>query len=105
MIEHSFMQTWKTRNIPHQWKISPSSIKKNIPKHWNYVLMTDRDNRDFVKKYFPSFLSYYESFPYNIQRADAIRYMWLYVNGGIYMDLDFYLKRHNKANKTKVWCL
>jgi len=42
-------------------------------------------------KYFPDFLLYYDSFPYSIQRADAIRYFWLYHHGGIYMDLDMEL--------------
>jgi mannosyltransferase OCH1-like enzyme len=82
------MQTWKNHDIPKKWQSSPVSIQKYMPG-WDYVLMTDRDNRKFVKKHFPDFLPYYDRFPHNIQRADAIRYMWLYVHGGIYMDLDF----------------
>lgn len=81
------MQTWKDRNVPKQWKSSAEAVKKLMP-NWKYVLMTDNDNRNFVKEKFPSFLKYYDEFKYPIQRADAIRYMWLYVNGGIYMDLD-----------------
>lgn len=50
--------------------------------------MDDNDNLAFVKRYFPDFLRYFLEFPYPIQRADAIRYMFLYVNGGIYIDLD-----------------
>lgn len=30
----------------------------------------------------------YRSFPYNVQRWDTIRYMILYVYGGVYTDLD-----------------
>ena len=51
--------------------------------------MTDEDNRRFVQKHFPDFLPYYDRFPHTIQRADAIRYMYLYIYGGIYMDLDY----------------
>jgi len=87
-IPKIIMQTWVDENIPKKWAISPKSIKRMMPD-WEYVLMTDKDNRRFVKKHFPDFLPYYDSFPHNIQRADAIRYMWLYVNGGIYIDLDF----------------
>ena len=87
-IPKIIMQTWIDNDIPDKWKCSPKSIKKMMPD-WEYVLMTDKDNRKFVKKHFPDFLKYYDGFPHNIQRADAIRYMWLYVNGGIYMDLDF----------------
>jgi len=87
-IPKIIMQTWKDKNIPDKWKCSPESIKKHMPD-WKYVLMTDKDNREFVKKHFPDFLPYYDAFPYPIMRADAIRYMWLYINGGLYLDLDF----------------
>ncbi len=81
-------QTWKTHDVPKKWEVSPKSISELMPD-WKYVLMDDIENREFVKKHFPDFLSYYDAFPYNIQRADAIRYMWLYIHGGVYMDLDF----------------
>lgn len=87
-IPKIIMQTWKDKNIPDKWKSSPRSIKKYMPD-WEYVLMTDDDNYRFVKKYFPDFLKYYDAFPYDINRVDAVRYLWLYVHGGIYMDLDF----------------
>lgn len=84
------MQTWKTKNIPEHWKSSPRSIKTFLP-HWKYVLLTDEDNSIFVKKYFPSFFEWFLSLTYPIQRADVVRYMWLYVHGGLYMDLDIEL--------------
>ena len=86
-IPKLIMQTWKTSQVPEHWKESPSSIHEIMPD-WEYVLMTDIDNEEFCKKYFPDFLNMFKSFPHNIQRADAIRYLWLYVNGGLYMDLD-----------------
>jgi mannosyltransferase OCH1-like enzyme len=46
-----------------------------------------------VKTHFPDFLYTYDAFPYNIQRADAIRYMYLYIYGGVYMDLDIVLQK------------
>lgn len=85
------MQTWKTNELPDMWKSTQSSIQKYMPD-WKYVLMTDDMNRDFIQKHFPDFLSYYDAFPYNIQRADAIRYCWLYINGGLYLDCDFELQ-------------
>lgn len=87
-----FMQTWKNSNVPEQWQISPQSIKEKMPS-WEYILMTDDDNRNFVMTHFPDFLSVYDNFEYPIQRADTIRYMWLYVHGGIYMDLDIVLNK------------
>jgi len=87
-IPKIIMQTWKDKNIPDKWKSSPESIKKHMPG-WKYVLLTDKDNRKFVKKHFPDFLKYYDNFPYNIMRCDSIRYLWMYIHGGVYMDLDF----------------
>ena len=86
------MQTWKTKQVPDHWKPSTTSINKCLP-NWKYVLMTDADNLKFVKKHFPSFLAMYENFKYPIQKADTIRYMWLYVMGGVYMDLDYILNK------------
>ncbi|KAF5835608.1 hypothetical protein DUNSADRAFT_7156 [Dunaliella salina] len=37
---------------------------------------------------FPWFLDTFKSYPYGIQRADALRYFVLYEHGGIYVDLD-----------------
>jgi len=34
-------------------------------------------NREFVCKHFPDFLEKYDTYPCNIQRADAIRYLLL----------------------------
>lgn len=89
-IPKTIMQTWKTSDLPAEWSDSVPSVERHMPD-WSHVLMTDEDNRNFVETYFPDFLETYDAFPYNIQRADAIRYMWLYVNGGLYMDLDYRL--------------
>lgn len=37
---------------------------------------------------YPWFLETFDSYPYPIQRADAIRYFVLHHFGGIYIDLD-----------------
>jgi mannosyltransferase OCH1-like enzyme len=86
-IPKLIMQTWKTEELPEKWKSTQTAIQKYMPD-WEYVLMTDEMNRTFVQQHFPDFLSYYDAFPYNIQRADAVRYCWLYVYGGLYFDCD-----------------
>ena len=89
-IPKLIMQTWKTTDLPDKWKPTQISINKYMPS-WRYVLMTDEMNRNFIAEHFPDFLSYFDAFPYPIQRADAVRYAWLYVNGGLYLDCDFEL--------------
>jgi mannosyltransferase OCH1-like enzyme len=86
-IPKEVFQTWKTNIIPQHWAESPKAIMNLMPD-WHYTLMTDEDNRKFVEENFPDFLQYYDAFDHNIMRADAIRYMWLYKIGGIYLDLD-----------------
>jgi len=87
-----FMQTWKDNNIPDKWLKSPLSIKKFYPNA-KYVLLTDEDIRIFMEKHFTEYLDVFDRLPRQINRADMIRYAWLYVNGGVYMDLDIELKK------------
>jgi hypothetical protein len=81
-------QTWKTKEIPDEWKEYHRSWKKYNPD-WHQILWTDDDSRKFIEKKFPEFLNIFDSYSYNIQRADAIRYFILYKYGGLYIDLDF----------------
>ncbi|PCJ24628.1 MAG: hypothetical protein COA94_07175 [Rickettsiales bacterium] len=80
-------QTWKTNDIPNVWKSSRESWIK-YHKKYVYVLWTDEMNRKLILDYYPWFIEYYDKFPYNIQRADAIRPFILHRYGGLYSDLD-----------------
>lgn len=91
-IPKIIMQTWKTKDIPAKWQDSKPSFEKFMPG-WKHVLMTDEDNRKFVTDFYPDFLPYYDAFPYNIQKADAIRYLWLHKHGGLYADCDMALQK------------
>ena len=81
-------QTWKRKDIPFPLDQLPQTWKEYLP-NWEYVLLTDEMNREFVCKHFPDFLEKYDTYPCNIQRADAIRYLLLKVYGGLYVDMDF----------------
>lgn len=54
-----------------------------------YKLWTDADNNALIKESLPWFLETYNSFPKEIFRADVARYVYMYVYGGVYVDLDF----------------
>jgi len=86
-IPKIIMQTWKTKTLPAHWQASQDAIRRLLVD-WKYTLQTDADNTSFVSRYFPDFKATFDGFEYPIQRADAIRYMWLYVHGGVYLDLD-----------------
>tara|TARA_B100000586_G_scaffold265534_1_gene237361 strand:- start:1109 stop:1852 length:744 start_codon:yes stop_codon:yes gene_type:complete len=88
MINHIIHQTWKTKDIPNEFKGYVASWRKYNPD-WEYRLWTDGDCLDFIEKEYPWFLSQYQSYKTNILRADAVRYFILYHYGGLYVDLDF----------------
>jgi inositol phosphorylceramide mannosyltransferase catalytic subunit len=82
-------QTWKDENIPDMWKLSPVEWRRHHPD-WTYILWTDAAIRSHIARYHPEFLELHDSYEYNIQRADMIRYFVLYDIGGVYSDLDLY---------------
>jgi mannosyltransferase OCH1-like enzyme len=53
-----------------------------------FKLWTDESSRAFIAKEYEWFLETFDSYPFPIERADAIRYFILYHYGGIYIDLD-----------------
>jgi len=87
-IPKIIFQTWKTREIPDKWKEGQRSIIQMNPK-WIYVLITDEDAEQIVRENFPHVLTKFKAFKHDISRADAIRYMILYLYGGIYLDMDY----------------
>ncbi len=82
-------QTWKTYDVPVQWKSLHAQWAKFCQKYkYIHVLFSDDDNRNFIREHYPWFLAKYDSYPYAIQRADVIRYFYGHKMGAIYVDLD-----------------
>lgn len=110
-IPKLIFQTWKNHTIPDKWercyqslnkfhslvdltksdeKFDPSKKLESLQNgEYIYVLMDDDEIIKFVKMYFPQYYQVFVDLQYPIQRADMVRYMWLYLYGGIYMDLDY----------------
>ncbi|KAK9357144.1 hypothetical protein V1504DRAFT_494617 [Lipomyces starkeyi] len=74
--------------IAKNYEFVPKLIHQSWSTHWQWVLWTDEDNLNLVKKYFPWFLEYYQKLPGEIYRADLVRNMYMYLYGGMYADLD-----------------
>lgn len=85
-------QTWKTEHVPQIWQAAQASCKEQNPD-WEYKLWTDASAREFIQQHYPNLLHTYDSYPYNIQRADAMRYAILDHYGGAYIDLDIVCRR------------
>ncbi|KAH8830448.1 MIPC synthase [Flagelloscypha sp. PMI_526] len=80
-------QTWKTDVLPERWQPVSQTCKDLMPDY-DYMLWTDASARQFISEHYPWFLDTFDHYPYNIQRADSIRYFVLHHYGGIYIDLD-----------------
>jgi mannosyltransferase OCH1-like enzyme len=94
-------QTWKTVNLPEIINIRwINSWLKTYPA-WEYKFWTDYDNRNLVEKAKPEILEIYDNYPFPIQRADVIRYFYMYYLGGIYVDLDFFSIKNMENILTK----
>lgn len=63
---------------------------KAMNEDWQWVFWTDEDNRTLIETHYPWFLDIYDSYKYNIQRADAVRYFYMHKYGGVYLDLDMF---------------
>lgn len=80
-------QTYINTSIPEKWQSTHQSVLELNPD-FEFRLWTDEMARDFIATNYEWFLKTYDSYPYNIMRADVIRYFVLFHYGGIYIDLD-----------------
>ena len=92
LIPKIIHQTYINSSIPTRWLAAQQSCLDLHPDY-EYILWTDAKSHEFIKKKYPWFLETFEKYPYNIQRADAIRYFVLVYYGGVYIDLDDGCKR------------
>ena len=86
------------------WKKCQKSWKRKFP-NFKYIMWTDEDLDNLVKKDFPFYYKIYKNYNRNIKRIDIARYMILFKYGGIYADMDFECLNnfydnlnHNKVN-------
>ncbi len=87
MIPHMIHQTWKTDDIPENFRAF-SATWRDLNPNWIYRFWSDRDLLEFVATHYPSYLDLFCSYRQGVQRADAGRYMLLHHFGGIYADMD-----------------
>lgn len=83
-------QVWEGRTepeMPIRLKILARTWKEKN-SDWEYHLWNGEEMDELVETHFPEYLDMYKNFPYNVQRWDTIRYMILYIYGGVYTDLD-----------------
>ena len=87
LIPKIIIQTWKTKNIPNNYKTDVNSLKTKNPEY-KYIFFTDADINTFLKKNYPKYFKTYNKLPVKIQKFDFFRYIAIYHYGGFYFDLD-----------------
>ena len=83
-------QSWKTctpgaRQV--SWRNHCQRLNART-RGWDFWLWTDAANRDLIRREFPHFLGLYDEYDMKVKQIDAVRYFYLFLYGGWYIDLD-----------------
>jgi len=90
--------------LPDYFSSLAKTWRDNFPD-WEYLVWDNKMMTDFVITVFPEYKYIYDSFPFNVQRWDAIRYLILYEMGGMYVDFDYEcLENFDFLVKDKTCC-
>ena len=88
-IPRRIHQTWRSKEIPFHWNTSFYSVITQNLNDFEHYLWTDDEVHTFVREKEPDFYEKtFLQYQYDIQRADAFRYVVLFHLGGIYIDMD-----------------
>ena len=74
-------------DMPERWRAGPAAWQAALPG-WKYWLWTRKKAQSFLATHYAWYLPVWESYPYEVQRVDALRYFIMYHYGGVYADLD-----------------
>ena len=80
-IPKVFHQSWSSTELPAKFTRWSETCRKQHPD-WEWVLWTDADNEELVKRHFPWLLKTYKAMPGMIYRADLVRNLYMYIYGG-----------------------
>ncbi len=81
-IPQIIYQVWseKYKPLPRHLTLLAETWERDYPD-WEYVLWYEEKMWSFVKEYYPQYLEFYTHLPYDIQRWEVIRYLFLYKQG------------------------
>ncbi|EIN06486.1 hypothetical protein PUNSTDRAFT_145072 [Punctularia strigosozonata HHB-11173 SS5] len=98
-------QSWKNNNLPEDFELWSYEWRRLHPSSegWLYVLWTDFDNRELMRRFYPHYLSAYDALPREIYRADMVRNAYMHAFGGVYADLDMLPLRSTSDNMPAIF--
>ena len=86
-IPHIVHQTWKSADLPPRFAKWRQAWRTLHPQ-WDHRFYDDADIRRVIADRAPRWLSVHDRLPRAIQRVDLFRYLIVYLDGGLYADLD-----------------
>ena len=89
-IIHQSYKDWESK--PHFFNKSPELIKQYMPD-WNYQFWSDDDLDSFIKETYSDSYDMWLTLTPKIKRIDVSRYYLLHHFGGVYLDMDFHLRK------------
>tara|TARA_Y100000996_G_scaffold415277_1_gene409116 strand:- start:4143 stop:5747 length:1605 start_codon:yes stop_codon:yes gene_type:complete len=107
MIPKIIHQTWKTNDLPNDFK-KYSETWIHHHSEWKYKFYNDDDCDAFVAKHFPHLLEQYNGYQKKIQQIDFFRLLVVFAEGGLYADMDMECYKNIDElllNKTCVFCI
>jgi hypothetical protein len=88
LIPKKIYQSWKTKDLPEKFRDIVERTK-NMNPEYEYELWDDNDCRGFLLDNFgKNYLNAFDVLIPGAFKCDFWRYAVLYVNGGVYMDMD-----------------
>lgn len=91
-IPKNIFQTFKTSDLPWITRFYIARMKRKNPE-WKYEFYDDQRIGEFFKNHFPAeYDRAYRSLTIGAAKADFFRYAVLYIYGGVYLDIDSYVK-------------
>jgi inositol phosphorylceramide mannosyltransferase catalytic subunit len=88
MIPKTIYQSWKTKNLSGEMQKAVDTIKMLNPSY-QHLLYDDKDCRNFLLEHLgENYANAFDNLTSGAFKCDFWRYAVLYVNGGVYLDID-----------------
>jgi len=81
-------QTYRSKTLPPEMEKNAQRIRALNPD-WEYRLYDDQNIEDYLRTHFPQLLTYFKRIEpnYGATKADFFRYLVMYKEGGVYLDI------------------
>ena len=92
-IPYTIMQTMKSANMPiNMYRVALQWTKMNPT--YDYEFFDDKRCREFIKEHYePDVIIAFDMLNVGAAKADLFRWCYLYIRGGIYLDMDMQCRR------------